>query len=113
MENITKANTANAAFEKTFMDKISHEMDKTQLTSMSRSLAALGNNGYIIDWRWKGTPAFWDLIQVNYQVPYKEFNAEQFLKDNQFDEIRIIRKGIPVPKFFEIEAIVNNSRRQM
>lgn len=87
-------------------------MDKTQLTAMSKSLAALGNNSYIIDWRWKGTPAFWDLIQVQYQVPFKEFNAEQFLRNNHFDEIRILRKGIPVPKFFEIEAIVRNTRRQ-
>lgn len=104
---------AEADFEKSFMDKVSHEMDKTQLASMSRSLAALGNSSYIIDWRWKGTPAFWDMIRVHYQVPVKEFNAEQFLKNSIYDEIRILRKGIPVPRFFEIEAIVNNSRRNL
>jgi hypothetical protein len=103
----------DANFEKDFMNSVSHEMDKTQLAGMSKKLAALGNGNYIIDWRWKGTPAFWDILTVRYQIPIKEFTPEKFLKNDIFDEIRILRKGIPVPKFFEIEALVNNSRRHL
>jgi len=103
---------SSAEFEKDLVAKLSGEMDKSQLSSVSRAIAASGNNSYIIDWRWKGTPAFWDIVRVNYQVPVKEFKAEHFLNDSQFEEIRIIRKGIPVPKFLEIETIIRNSRRQ-
>ncbi len=101
-----------AELEKVLVSQLSNEMDKSQLSSLTKSIAGLSNSAYLIDWRWVGTPAFWDLVRVNYQVPIKEFNAADFLGNSRFDELRIIRKGTPVPRFYEIEALVRNSRRQ-
>lgn len=101
-----------AELEKALVSQLSNEMDKSQLSSLTKSIAGLSNSAYLIDWRWVGTPAFWDLVRVNYQVPIKEFNAADFLGNSRFDELRIIRKGTPVPRFYEIEALVRNSRRQ-
>lgn len=102
-----------AELEKTLMSQLSNELDKSQLSSLTKAIAGLSNNAYLIDWRWLGTPVFWDVVRVNYQVPIKEFNAADFLGNSRFDELRILRKGIPVPRFYEIEAVVRNSKRQL
>jgi hypothetical protein len=102
---------STAEFEKTFVAQLADQFDKKQLSAMSRSVASLGNLAQIIDWRWVGQPGFWDLIHVNYQVPIKEFKPENFFGNDRFAEIRVIRKGIPFPRFFEIEATIRNSQR--
>jgi hypothetical protein len=105
---------SNADFEKMLVSQLSGQVEKTQLSSLSKSIAmGDGLNGYIMDWRWRGTPAFWDLVKVNFQIPIKEFNADSFFNNDRLSEINVVRKGIPVPKFFEIEATIRNSHRQV
>jgi hypothetical protein len=104
---------STADFEKALITTLTADnFDKKQLSVLSKSVASLGNSAYIIDWRWKGRPGFLDLIKVNYQVPVAEFKADQFFKSNAAREFRIIWKGIPVPRFVEIEAIVRNSNQE-
>ena len=98
-------------FEKQLVEKLAHEMDKSQLSSMTKSIASSGNLAFLIDWTWKGTPAFWDIVNLVYQVPVSEFNAASFLKNDIINELRIIRKGIPNPNIFQIEATIRNSHR--
>jgi hypothetical protein len=104
---------STAEFEKAFVAELADQFDKKQLSAMSRSVASLGNLSKIIDWRWVGQPGFWDLIQVNYQVPVKEFKPESFFENDRFAEIRVIRKGIPFPRFFEVQATIRNSNRSV
>ena len=102
---------SSAEFEKAFVSQLADQLDKKQLSTMSRQVASLGHHTAIIDWSWVGQPSFWDLVKVRYQFPVKEFKVQDFLDNDRFSEIRVIRKGIPFPRFFEVEAIVRNSNR--
>ena len=104
---------SSADFEKMLMEQLTGQMDKTQLSSLTKSIASFhGQSAYLIDWHWLGTPAFWDLVKLNYQVPVADFKIDTFLGNNKAAEFRIIRKGIPYPRFYEIEVLVRNSQRQ-
>lgn len=98
-------------FEKMLLEQVSNEMDPKQLSTLTRSLSSL-QSSYLIDWSWLGTPRFWDLVNLKYQVPVKEFQFESFIGSDLVSELRIFRKGIPVPKFYEVEVLIRNSKRQ-
>lgn len=109
MEKSIKMPTAD--FEKMLLEQVSKEMDPQHLSALTRSISRL-QASYLIDWSWLGTPRFWDLVKLNYQIPVNEFRFESLIGSDLVSEIRIFRKGIPVPVFYDVEVLVRNSKRQ-
>ena len=67
----------------------------------------------IVDWWIYGIPAF-ERIVVQGQLPLAAAGALQELTANKLiKEIRMFRKGIPVPDFFQVDLTIEKITEQM
>ncbi|MGI8952640.1 MAG: hypothetical protein ACR2FN_13780 [Chitinophagaceae bacterium] len=103
-----------AETEKQLMSGLSAaNLSKEHLASISKSIAASYNSGLqIVDWWIYGIPAF-ERVVIQAQLPAKEVSALQGLVENEkIKEILILRKGIPVPDFFQVQLTIDKINEQ-
>jgi|SRR5215831_11479689 len=101
----------HAEIEKELMSHLSSaNLSKEHLASVSKSIASTYNAGLrIVDWWIYGIPAF-EKIVIQAQLPVGESNVLNGLMENEsFKEILILRKGIPIPDFFQINLTVDKA----
>jgi len=104
MEN----NSQTEAVEKTLVDQLSKSsLSKDQLSKISRTISALQKAGFRIhDWFPNGQPGI-DKIVIDAQLAVENSSAlAQALTLKNLKEINLLRKGIPVPIFYQVKAII-------
>ena len=89
-------------------------LSNEHLSHVSGSIAKTYAAGLrIVDWWIYGIPAF-ERIVVQGQLPVAAAGAFQELIANRlFKEIRIFRKGIPVPDFFQVDLTIEKISEQI
>ena len=89
-------------------------LSKEQLSQVSGTISKSYAAGLrIVDWWIYGIPAF-ERIVVQGQIPLTGAGAIQELAANKLiKEIRLFRKGIPVPDFFQVDLTIEKITEQM
>lgn len=107
--------TKNAEMEKDLMDRLSKSnLDKEQLSGISKSIAASHKAGLkLIDWWVFGVPPFEKYV-IESQLPFDKGDIiQKLIKDSVYSEILLLKKGIPVPDFFNVRlTLENRGKRQ-
>ena len=99
----------NADLEKELMSHLSAtNLDKEQLSSISKSIAASKASGLrLVDWWIIGIPAF-ERVIIQTHLPINEFEAiGRLVQNERFKGIDVWRKGIPKPDFFQINLTID------
>jgi hypothetical protein len=107
MEKVMEKRTFTE-IEKDFTAHLSSaKLSKDQLADVSKAIAKSYGAGFrFIDWHIKGQPPFEQFI-AHAQLPISasaEINS--LLVTNAIKEIRILKKGIPKPDFFDVNIII-------
>lgn len=114
-KQIIMEKTTFAEVEKQLMAHLSAaNLSKDHLKHVSGSIAQSYAAGLrIVDWWIYGIPAF-ERIVVQGQLPVEEARAfQELIANQQFKEIRIFRKGIPVPDFFQVDLTIEKISEQI
>lgn len=110
MEKTTFAEVENQLMAHLSAANLSKEHLSQVSGSISKSYAA---GLRIVDWWIYGIPAF-ERIVVQAQLPLTGAGALQELFANKlFKEIRMFRKGIPVPDFFQVDLTIEKISEQI
>jgi len=107
--------TTFAEVEQQLMTHLSAaNLSKDHLSQVSGTISQSYAAGLrIVDWWIYGIPAF-ERIVVQGQIPLTGIGAFQELVANRlFKEIRIFRKGIPVPDFFQVDLTIEKITEQI
>ena len=99
----------NADLEKELMSHLSAtNLDKEQLSSISKSIAASKASGLrLVDWWIIGIPAF-ERVIIQTHLPINEFETiGRLIQNERFKGIDVWRKGIPKPDFFQINLTID------
>ena len=96
--------------EQNLFDHLSKtQLNKNELSGLSKQIASLNKLGFkIVDWSIYGKPAF-ERFVLEAQLPAdKKSSFQNLLTTNNFKEIFILKKGIPVPDFFNVKITIDN-----
>ncbi|THU38283.1 hypothetical protein FAM09_16535 [Niastella caeni] len=107
--------TTFAEVEKQLMAHLSAaNLSKEHLSHVSGSISKTYAAGLrIVDWWIYGIPAF-ERIVVQGQLPIEAAGTfQELIANKMFKEIRIFRKGIPVPHFFQVDLTIEKITEQM
>lgn len=99
-----------AVIEKNLMDRLtSSNLSKEHLSRISKSIASSQESGLkLIDWWIYGIPAFENFV-VEGQLPIEKGEIlGKLIQKGNFDGLRIFRKGIPKPDFFQVQITTNH-----
>jgi len=105
--------TKSPDIERDLMARLSKSnLDKAQLSGISKSIAASNKAGLkLIDWWVFGVPPFEKYV-IESQLPFDRSEVIQnLIKENTFSEILLLKKGIPVPDFFNVRLTFENKGR--
>lgn len=104
----------SAKMEKDIMSRLSSsKLSKEHLSRISKSIAAYQDSGFkLIDWWIYGIPAFERFVTEGQISLDKSEILGKFIVKGEFDEIRIFRKGIPWPEFFQVQVTVDHHQNR-
>jgi hypothetical protein len=95
--------------EKNLVDHLSSSsLNKDQLGSISKRIAELNRLGFkVIDWSMFGRPAFEKFVVEAQLASDKKGSIQNLVTSNDYKEIFILKKGIPIPDFFNVKVTID------
>jgi hypothetical protein len=83
-------------------------LNKDELSSISKRITELNRLGFkIIDWSMFGRPAFEKFVLEAQLAADKRASIQNLVTSNDYKEIFILKKGIPIPDFFNVKVTID------